>query len=965
MPEVTEFLLLGPMVVRCGGTTVPVETGKQRALLAALLLNANRVVSLDELAEVLWGAEPPPSARVTMRNYVKRLRRALACTGETRISTHTHGYLIEADTAELDVSQFEELSEQARQAVYAGRWDLAVSGLRSALSLWRGEPLMDVSSELLALREVPWLVEARFQAVAARIEADLQLGHHSEVISELRQLASAEPLRERLHALLMLALYRDGRPAEALAAYRDARRVLDRELGAEPGRELQELHQRILAADSTLAVPAADRHPAASNGLGAPRQLPGAVAHFAGRARELRQLWDLIEENHGGAAVVISVIGGTAGVGKTALAVHWAHQVAERFPDGQLYVNLRGFDPCGSQMTVGQAIPIFLDALGVPAERIPVDIDAQAGLYRSMLAGKRILVVADNARDAEHVRLLLPGTPGCMAVVTSRTQLAGLVVAGGAHLINLDVLTQDEAHELLVSRLGAQRVAAEPEAATEIIGLCARLPLALAVAAVHVTARPGFSLAALAVDLRGARHRLDALDPEDPTVDVRAVFSWSYQQLSDPAARMFRLLGIHAGPDISAPAAASLAGIPLAQAGRALRELAGASLLAEHVPGRFAFHDLLRAYAAEQAQATDDEQACHAAIRRVLDHYLHTAQSADSLLNPARDQLTLAPCEERVRPERFADYAQAMAWFRAEYKVLRAVLTLAVDAGCDTHAWQLPWTMVDFCEFSGQWHDWIAIQRIAIAAARRLGHGDGEAQCCRALGNAYSRTGRDNDALEHLRQALSLFREVGDVIGEARTHQDLSWMLDRQGQQALALDHDQIALRLYEQADHRAGQANALNAIGWLHALLGDYREAVDHCRRALVLHRELGNRRGEAATLDSLGYAYQRLRQHGESFACYRRSLSLFRKLADRSNVAEILTHLGDAHLDAGSPGQARDAWQQALVILDELHDPGAGQVRAKLTAARTAAPGADDPSRPAPLNPAADVPPVAPLVT
>ena len=359
-------------------------------------------------------------------------------------------------------------------------------------------------------------------------------------------------------------------------------------------------------------------------------------------------------------------------------------------------------------------------------------------------------------------------------------------------------------------------------------------------------------------------------------------------------------------------------------------------------------HDLLRAYAAEQAHAVDGEQARRSAIRRVLDHYLHAAQSADRLLNPARDQITLAPCVDRVQPERFADYGQAMAWFRAEHKVLLAALALAVDAGFDTHAWQLPWTIVDFCEFSGQWHDWTATQQIAIAAAQRLGHRDGEARCCRALGYAYARTGHDNDALDHLQRAIPLFREMGDAIGEARTHQDLSWMLDRQGQPAMALGHDEIALRLYEQAEHAAGQANALNAIGWLHALLGDYRKAVDHCRRALVLHRELGNRRGEAATLDSLGYAYQRLRQHDESFACFRRSLGLFRELADRFNVAEVLTHLGDAYHAAGNPGQARDAWQQALAILDDLHHPDADQVRAKLATAADTIHGEPDTSGP-----------------
>ena len=546
-----------------------------------------------------------------------------------------------------------------------------------------------------------------------------------------------------------------------------------------------------------------------------------------------------------------------------------------------------------------------------------------------------MLIVLDNARDEQQVRPLLPAAPGCLVLITSRRQFAGLAATDGARLLTLDVLPPAKARQMLIAALGASRAAADPAAVTQIAALCAHLPLALAIAAARAAARPGFPLSAVAAELRDAAGRLDALDTGDPAASVRAVFSWSTHHLTPAAARMFRLLGLHPGPAITASAAASLAGVPPAAARRDLSELTRAHLITEHTPGRYALHDLLRAYATEQAHATDDEQARRAPTRRVLDHYLHAAHAADRLLNPARDQITLAACVDGVRPERLADYGQAMAWFRAEHKVLLAVLTLAVDAGCDTHAWQIPWTMVDFCEFSGHWHDWIATQRIALAATRRLGHRAGEARCCRALGYAYARTGRDNDALDHLRRALRLFREVGEPIGEARTHQDLSWMLDRQGRPALALHHDRIALRLYKQAGHAAGQANALNAIGWLHAMLGDYRQAVDHCRQALVLHRELGNRRGEAATLDSLGHAYHHLGQHGESVACYRRSLGLFRELTDRSNEAEVLTHLGDAYHAAGSPGPARDAWQQALAILDDLHHPDAGQVRAKLTTA------------------------------
>jgi DNA-binding SARP family transcriptional activator len=950
---VMEFGLLGPLLVRCGGKVIPVKQGNQRTLLAALLLAANRVVPTEEIAETLWGTRPPPSATVTIRNYVKRLRQALGDAGRARIRTQHPGYLISIGVGELDTWRFEALLESARAAVRDERWDTAAETARWALELWRAEPLADVESDALALREVPRLTEMRLQATELRIDADLHLGRHAEVIAELHGLTRAHPFREQMHALLMLALSRCGRQGAALAAYQHARRVLVDELGTEPGAVLQALHQQILTADHGLAAHKAPPVTAGGTETAAPRQLPGVAAHFTGRESELTELSAVLEQasEQAPGTAVISAISGMAGVGKTALAVHWAHQVASRFGDGQLYVNLRGFDPAVSPATPEEAIRELLDGLAVPVDRIPPGLSAQVGLYRSLLAGRRMLIVLDNVRGGQQVRPLLPAGPNCLVLITSRGDLAGLAATSGAHLLTLDVLPPAEAHQMLTARLGAGRAAAETAAVGEIAALCAHLPLALAIASARAAACPRVPLSAFAAELRAAAGRLDALDTGDPAASIRAVFSWSTHHLTPAAARMFRVLALHPGPDITASAAASLAGVPPAAACRDLDALTWAHLITEHKPGRYALHDLLRAYAAEQAHASGGEQARRAATRRVLDHYLHAAHYADRLLNPARDQITLDTCVDRVRPERIADYGQAMAWFRAEHKVLLAVLALAVNAGYDTHAWQLPWTMVDFCEFSGHWHDWIATQRIAIAAARRLQHRDGEARCCRALGYAYARTGRDDDALDYLRRALPLFREMGDAVGEARTYQDLSWMLDRQGQPALALRHDQIALRLYEQADHAAGQANALNAIGWLHAMLGDYRKTVDHCRQALVLHRELGNRRGEAAALDSLGYAYQHLRQHGASFACFRRSLSLFRELADRSNEAESLTHLGDAYHAAGNPGQARNAWQEALAILDDLHHPDADQVRAKLTTAADAIHG-----KPAVPSPAAD---------
>jgi tetratricopeptide (TPR) repeat protein len=663
-----------------------------------------------------------------------------------------------------------------------------------------------------------------------------------------------------------------------------------------------------------------------------PRQLPVAVRHFAGRASELAVLDGLLSEaaRQPGLAV-ISAIGGTAGVGKTALAVHWGHRVADRFPDGQLYVNLRGFDPSGAPVTPGAALRGFLAALGLPPGQVPADADAQEGLYRSLLAGRRMLIVLDNARDAAQVRPMLPGSACCSVIVTSRNRLAGLAAVEGAHLLSLDVLTDAEARELLSRRLGPGRARREPAAVSELIDLCARLPLALSIAAARAATEPFCPLTALAVELRDAHRRLDALDAGDALTSMRAVFSWSHGTLSDPAARMFRLLGIHPGPDVSAPAAASLAGVRLDQAREALTELTRGHMLAEPSPGRYVFHDLLRAYAAEQAAAADDDQARYAAVGRMLDHYLHTAHTAALLLKPSREPVILAPPRPGVTTEDLADYRQALDWLETEHKVLLAAVALAAENGFDACAWQLPASM-DFLDRRGHWQESAAIQRIALAAATRLGNTAGRAMASRALGTACAWLASYDQALAYMTESLKLYRELGDHGGQARVHQSLCWLAGQQGRRSDALGHAEQALALFEASGNRAGQAAALNALGYSHALLGDPQRARAFCQQALALNQALGIRRDEAHAWDSLGYAEHQLGRYGDAVDCYQNALRLFRELGDLFNQADILTHLGDAHHAANDQRQAQNAWQQALDILSGLQHPNADQVRAKL---------------------------------
>jgi DNA-binding SARP family transcriptional activator len=934
-----EFGLLGPLLVRVGESRVTVSAGKQRVLMAALLLRANEVVASADLAAAVWQGGPPGSSRVTMQNYVKRLRHALEPAGRDRIVTRPAGYLIEVGPGELDVTRFTELRAAGLAAARAGAWPDAAGRLTAALEVWRGQPLADVPSPALARTEGQRLTELRLGALEARIDAQLHLGMHRELIPELEELAAAEPLRERVHELLMLALYRSGQQAAALAAYRNTHRQLVGELGIEPGPALRELNLRIQRADPSLLLPGKSERGAAGgtrlpDAAPRPRMLPAEAPGFTGRAAELAAVSALLPEPpDGDGAAPITVISGTAGVGKTALAVHWAHQHAGGFPGGQLYVNLRGFGPA-DPLRPAEALRIFLDALAVPAAQIPATLDGRQSVYRSRLAGTKTLIVLDNAGGPDQVRPLLPGAPGCLVIVTSRNQLAGLIAADGAQSIVLDVLSSGEAHHVLARRLGPDRVAAEPAAAGELARLCARLPLALAVTGARAAARPDFTLTTLAAELRDTRGRLDALTTGEDTTDVRAVFSWSYHQLSTPAARMFQLLGLHPGPDTTAAAAASLAGLDPGHARRLLRELTHAHLLTEHTPGRYTSHDLLRAYAAEQA-ATSHEQARHEATARMLDHYLHTAHTAARLMQPHRGAPTPDPACPRVTPETLASYEEALAWFEAEHRVLAATLALAAEAGFDVHAWQLPWALASFLDWRGHWHEWAAVERAAVAAAIRLGDKSAEAMARRSAAAACLRIGADVEAGIHQAQCLGLYRQLGDRAGEARIRQDLSGAAEMRGRYADALGHSEQALVLFRATANRAGEANALNSIGWCHAQLGNPLQARTVCQQALSLYRELGNRYCEAHIWDSLGYAELLLGDLAGAADRYRHALSLIREVGDRFGEADILTHLGDAREAAGDQPEARDAWRQALAILDDLHHPAAENVRAKLAAA------------------------------
>jgi DNA-binding SARP family transcriptional activator len=961
-----EFGLLGPLVVRRGGADVPVPKGKQRALLSVLLLNAGRVVPVPVLAEALWGPQPPPSAEASIWNYVKRLRQALGNTGRERLCTRPPGYLIRVADDELDVLKFEALLDAARAAAREGAWADAAGQARAALGLWRGEPLADAGSDTLALSEVPRLAELRVQAVETRLEADLRLGRHAEMIAELERLIAALPLREHLYCLLMLALYRCGRQAEALGAYQRARDVLVAELGVEPGPALRELHQQILAADPALAVadpapaPAAQAEPQRVT----PRELPPTVPGFTGRSAELRALTALLDRSgqRAAGAVVISAIGGTAGVGKTALAVHWAHQVADRFPNGQLYVNLRGYD-LGSPMSAGDALAGFLRALGVPGQDIPPEENERAARYRSLLAGKRMLVVLDNAGSADQVRPLLPGTPGCIVVVTSRDALAGLVARDGASRLDLDMLPPAEAVALLRTLIGP-RVDAEPEAATGLADQCCRLPLALRVAAELAATRPAASLAGLSGELADLRTRLDLLEAGgDPRTQVRTVFSWSYRHLDADAARAFRLLGLHPGPDFGPYAVAALAGATVPQA-RTLDTLARAHLISPAAPGRYGLHDLLRAYARELSATADGGDERQAALTRLFDHYLHAAAAAMDTLFPAeRHRRPRIPQPDTPVPP-LADAAAAREWLDAERAVLVAAAGHAAAHDRPGHTTRLAATLFRYLLSGGHYPEARTVLSHALGAARRNGDRAAEATALNDIGLVDGYLGRYQQAADQHRQALALFRAAGDRTGETRALSNLGLDETALGHYEQAARHEQDAAAISRDIGDRFGESRALGNLGLARQRQGRYQEAVRYHQQSLDLFREIGDRQGEGLALSrlggvellqgrcqhatgylqqsltvlretggsilsrfevlaGLGEAYAGLGLYEQAAGHFEQVLAISRKIGNRVQEADALNGLGDVLLRTGDAGKARAHHATALRLLSEADSP------------------------------------------
>ncbi|MBM2623624.1 tetratricopeptide repeat protein [Actinoplanes sp. LDG1-06] len=920
-----QFNVLGPLRVSRDGAELRVGPAQRGLLLSLLLAYAGEKVPLTEILDVLWGDDPPPTATNVVHRHVGALRRILEPGLPARepgrwLLSEGGGYRLDVDPDTLDLARFRQLTEQARAAAGAGLTEEAVTAYGKALGLWRAAAVTGLPLEAQAHPVFAGLDRERFAVVEEAATLALETDQAGQILPELQRAAELQPLDELLLTLLVRSLAATGRQAQALRAYQEIRARLADELGVDPGPQLAEVGERLLSGE-LLAAPTGTAAPAF-----VPAQLPNDLATFTGREKELA---DLLGQPSG--TLVIGAVGGMAGIGKTTLAVHLAHRVADRYPDGQLYLNLRGFGPDGSAVTPAEAVREFLEALGVPAEAIPVGLDARTALYRSVLADRRLIVLLDNARDLQQVRPLLPGSGGSLVLVTSRNRMAGLVAGHGARLIGLGLVSEDEAADLLGQRLGHDRVAAEPAAVSEIVERCGRLPLALAVVAARAAANPSFPLAAVAAELRAGAPGLDAFTVPDAEADPRAVFSWSYRALSSDAARLFRLLALHPGPSVGVAAMASLAGIPVRQAGTLAGELAYSSLLTEGLPGRYTLHDLLRSYATELMADHDPASEQAAARTRLFDHYLFTGRAATDRYT--RTQIPVEPDGPApgVTPEVVADREAAPAWFAGERLPLRELIRTAAATGHDRHTWQLVWAQEIFLLRRGDWEEAASYARSAVAAADRLGDPIARAHAHFSLGRAETLLRHDDEARADLELSLAMFVQEGHCAGQATVLNYIGYLAERLEHYEEALDYSRQALSVYERIDDSFGQAMALNSIGNLLGTIGDAQGALPYCRRAVKLFRELDDRHGEGAAWDSIGVAHLQLTQFAEAAECFARALELFRADASRNFEAVALDHLGDAQRSLGDLGAARASWHAAATILDDHDRPAAATVRAK----------------------------------
>jgi tetratricopeptide (TPR) repeat protein len=926
--------LLGPVRLLVGDHVLPLRGTRNDRFVAALALAVGRVVAFDRLVEILWPEGPPASARRQVQDLGSRVRKHLAESGcdDEVLLTRSTGYLLALEPDAVDAHCFQATVAHARR-IYPADPASATRLLRQALSLWRGDALTGADSEALAAERVG-LDELRLAAHELVLQLDLDLGRHDDVLAELAELSQRHPLRERLVEMRMQALCRVGRAADALTAFHQLRQRLAGEQGTDPGPAVMATFQAILRDDPRLtdpgvvgradhpagilsqdrdlaaspSPPATEPPPAPGPPWDVPRQLPAPAQLFTGRVMELAEL----DKIHDASTVVITAIDGMAGVGKTALAVQAAHQMTDRYPDGQLFIDLHGYTDGVTPAKPDEALDWLLRSLGVPGERIPADLDQRAGLYRTRLAEQRMVIVLDNAATEAQVRPLLPGAPGCVVLVTSRRRLAGL---DPTHTLSLDTLPLSDAIALLRETAGEGRLAGQPpELVEELAELCGRLPLAIRIAAARLGSHPAWDLAHLAARLRDHQHRLVELRAGERS--VTAALDLSYQDLAGGQQRAYRLLGLHPGADIEPYAATALLDATLPEAGRLLEQLLEAHLLQEPTSGRYRFHDLIRAHAAYIATRDESQHGRHTALDRLLDYYRYAAAGATDAVYPFEPKRRPhVPAAHTLSPA-VSDPAVALDWLDSELPNLLAAAWCASEHDRPTLVLHLSSILHRHLRTHGPYKDAETLHQHALTTARTTGDQAAEAEALIRLAHIHRLQARYEQATNHFAQALQLARATGHQAVEAEALVGLGNVDRMQGRRAQAIDHLSRALELARATAHPAAELDALVGLGHVHRMQGRYEQATDHYQQALRLARSTGHRSGEQNAVNALGHIYRVLGQHELAADQYQQALQLARAIGDRSGEQQALSDLGAIHRTQGAYELASDRYQQALQL-------------------------------------------------
>ncbi|MEU8898728.1 BTAD domain-containing putative transcriptional regulator [Nocardia sp. NPDC048505] len=895
------FGILGAVELTASGVPVPGTAPRHRAVLAYLLLNAGQVISAERLIDAMWGPRPPETARSQIHAAVTALRRVLrTADAADLLETRSGGYLMRPGAGHLDLAEFDALVATG-QASSAGDPVAAVAALRSALALWRGTALADVSADYVA-RTRARLDEKRLSTVERLMDLELALGRHDEIRDELGTYAAAHPLRERLHAHLMLALYRGGRLPDALAAARAFRAALAEQQGLDPSQEFLALEQAVLREDPKLAGP-----PATPAVRATPDFLPYDIPDFAGRGTEFDALAELTTAADPATRLV--AIDGMPGIGKSTFAIHAAHRLAGRYPDGKLFVDLCGHAPAGTPVRPGHALEILLRQLGLPAERIPPSTADRAALWRGELAERAVIVVLDNAADTDQIRPLLPGpVAAALLVVTGRRRLVDL---DGAHAVSLDLLPVQDAVDLFGRIVGA-RADAEPLAVLDVLQLCGFLPLAVRIAAARLQHRPRWSVEYLAGRLRDERRRLAELATAER--GVAAAFTLSYRQLDAQQQRMFRLLGLHPGRDIDPRTAAALAGIADPAAADLLEDLLDAHMVAQHEPDRYTFHDLLREFARGTAAADEPADERRAAEHRLFEHYLQHARAAvDVLFRYGADQRSAPPITG------FADADAASAWLDTERDNLVAVTGAAAHSAWPLRGGELAATLRPYLDATSRHTESTIVHEAALRAAHSTGDRGAQARARIDLGWTAWRRGDYDQAVLQSRQAADLSLELGADYEAGRALNTLGLVATRRRDHPAARQFFARALLLAQRAGNRVGEAHVLGNLGVVLDRSGLRPAAQEHLHRALALHRELGNQRGAALVLTAIGTAHRHAGALDAAAAHHRQAADLYAALGNRFDQAAAVNGLGETARVAGDPARALLAHAAALRLAEE----------------------------------------------